>query len=97
MTFAAPILPQDKVIEQVKGLYQQRDQLAIQLDQLKKRLHAIESSLDENEHLKARVQELMDTSYQHFQEEWSRRNTYFPEIYLAKLEDMNAILSPPNK
>ena len=97
MTFTAPVLPQDKVIEQVKGLSQQRNQLKSQLAQLEAKLQSIESSLGENDQLKAKVHELLTASYKNYEEEWKRHFEYFPEIHLRAVNDMVAILKPKKK
>ncbi len=94
---AAPVLPQEKVVEQVKGLGQQRDQLRIQLEQMEYRLKSIETSLAENDQLRAKVRELLVASNKLFEDEWSRHFEFFPDIHLRAVEDMVNLLAPPKK
>ncbi len=97
MSIAAPILAQDKVIEQVKGLQVQKAQLDIQVTQLEEKLKQIETSLAENEKLKVKVQELQQTSLNLFEEESKRRPEYYPDLYLKSIEKIASLYAEPEK
>lgn len=97
MSVVAPILPQDKVIEQVKGLHQQKTQLETHLRQIEEKLHLIEASLKENDQLKSRVHDLLKTSFHHFEEEWKRRSEYYPDLHLNLLTKIAELYAAPPK
>lgn len=97
MSVEAPILPQAKVIEQVKGLHEQKNQLQTHLTQIEDKLRMIEMSLSENDNLKKKVKELLAASHAHFMEEWKRRIEFYPDIRLASLQKLIEINAPAVK
>lgn len=94
MSLKPPIITQDQLMEQVQHMDQQKQQLESSLSLLRHKLELIEKSVGENDHLRAKVQELMNLSYQNFEAEWKRRTEYYPEIRLKILEKAIDLLAP---
>ena len=94
MTFKPDIVTQNQIVDQVKGLIEQRYKLQVQEEQLERKLKLIETSLAENDHLTEKVNALLAESLALFEEEWKHRNEFYPDIWLASLEQaMNAVQS----
>jgi hypothetical protein len=91
MNFKIDVVPQEQVAEQVKGLTEQRDKLLLQIEQLERKHQLIEASLAENGVLTERVKALLAESAALFEEEWKRKSTYYPDIWLAVLEKAAAL------
>ena len=97
MSFVPPVTPQTQVVEQIKALTDQKVLLDSRLRHSEEKLKLIEASLSENENLKARVRELLDQSLGFFQEEWSRKSEYFPDIRSQSLLKIVDWVNPPKK
>ena len=97
MSVVPLIIPQAQVIEQIKGLTAQKDQLNARLRQSEEKLRLIEHSLNENDALKAKVGELLDQSLGFFQEEWKRKSDYYPDIRAQSLLKLVELIIPPVK
>ncbi len=97
MSIAPPIIPQPEVIEQIKGLTSQKDQLLAHLRDVEEKARLIEVSLAENAALKAKVNELLDQSLGFFQEEWNRKSNYYPDIRAQSLTKISELINPPKK
>ncbi len=97
MSFKSEIVPQTAVIDQVKGLNEQKYKIEVQILQAEKRLKLIEASLAENDALTERVHILLAESLSLSEDEWSRRNEFFPDIWLASMEQALNTIQPPKK
>jgi len=95
MSVKPDVVPQATVVEQVKGLSEQRYKLTIQAEQLEHRLKLIEGSLSENDQLSERVNALLAESLGLFEEEWKRRATFYPDLWLGTLEQALMVIAPP--
>ncbi len=97
MNIKAEVIPQDSVIEQVKTLSLQNNTLETETEVLERKLEAIKASLAENETLKKTNEELLAETLRLFDEEWTRRADFFPDIRLEILTSSAALNAPPKK
>jgi len=97
MSIKPSLVTQEAVVEQVKLLQTQKDELEVQLDQLEIRLRGIEASLAENEQLRTRNQELLTQVLQNFEDEWTRRAEFFPDLNRRILESAATLVAAPKK
>ena len=97
MSIKAEVIPQDTVVNQVKEMQIQKDALEIQADVLSRKLEQIKASLAENEDLRNKNKDLLDQVLKQFDEEWSRRAEYFPDVRLSVLTASAALNAPPKK
>ena len=97
MSLKPDIVAQALVIDQVKGLIEQKYKIEVQIGQMEKRLKLIESSLAENDTLTERMHALLAESLSLFEDEWSRRSEYYPDIWLASMEQALITIQPPKK
>jgi DNA repair exonuclease SbcCD ATPase subunit len=94
MSAKPDLVPQETIVEQVKGLLEQKHKLTTEIQQLQHRLELLNLSINENDHLKERVQHLTTESLSLFEEEWKRRAEYYPDIWLAVLEAAVTVVQP---
>jgi NADH:ubiquinone oxidoreductase subunit E len=97
MSLKPELVPQATVVEQVKVLTEQRHKYTVQVEQLEHRLKLIENSQAENGHLEDRVKALLADSLNLFGQEWKHRTEFYPDIYLASLEQSLLVIAPPKK
>ncbi len=97
MSVKPTLISQDAVVEQVKLLQTQKEEMETQLDQLEIKLKHIEASIAENDSLKTKNKQLLEQSVALFQEEWKRCADYFPEIRLKVLSSSADLVAPPKK
>jgi hypothetical protein len=97
MNFKPDIVAQPLVVEQVKGLIEQKHKLSVQVEQLEHRLKLIESSLSENDQMSERVKVLVAESLSLFEEEWKRKSEFYPDLWLASLEQALVQVAAPAK
>ena len=98
MTFKPEIVPQTQVVEEIRGLTDQREKLRVQAEQLEHKLKLVEASLAENDHLAVRVKELMAESLALFEDEQKRKSEYYPDLWLSAMEQaLIAVVPPPKK
>ena len=97
MSTKAVLITQEEVVDQVKLLETQKAEMEVELEQLELKLRNIEASLAENEQLRSKTQDLTNQTLQNFEEEWNRRASHFPDIYLKTLESAAALVTAPKK
>ncbi len=97
MNIKAEIIPQDTVVNQVKELLVQKDELDIQSDVLSRKLDQIKASLAENEDLRNKNKALLEQVLKQFEEEALRKAEFYPDIRLGVLTASAALNAPPKK
>lgn len=97
MSTQAVLITQEAVVDQVKLLETQKAEMEVELEQLENKLRSIEASLAENEQLRTKNQEMLNQTLQNFEEEWNRRPSHFPDIFLKTLESAAALVAAPKK
>ena len=97
MNIKAEIIPQDTVVDQVKTLSKQKEELEVQVDVLERKLEAIKASLAENDDFRSRNKELLEQVLKLSEEEWGRRAQLYPDIRLEILTSSAALNAPPKK
>ena len=78
MSLKPDVVPQEQVIEEVKGMTEQRLKLFTQINDIETKHKLIEASLAENDHIKERVKALLAESLSLFEEEWKTENRILP-------------------
>ncbi|NDG85915.1 MAG: hypothetical protein EBX52_12880 [Proteobacteria bacterium] len=97
MNIKAEIIPQDTVVDQVKTLSKQKEELEVQVDVLERKLEAIQASLAENDDFRNRNKELLVQVLKLSEDEWGRRAQLYPDIRLEILTSSAALNAPPKK
>jgi hypothetical protein len=91
MSLKPDAVTQAQVIDQVKGLGEQKYKIEVQIELMEKRLKLIEASLAE------RVKTLLAESLSLFEDEWKRKTEFYPDIRLASMEQALIAIQPPKK
>jgi hypothetical protein len=97
MSLKPDAVTQAQVIDQVKGLGEQKYKIEVQIELMEKRLKLIEASLAENDTLAERVKTLLAESLSLFEDEWKRKTEFYPDIRLASMEQALIAIQPPKK
>ncbi len=96
MTAKSEIIPQEAVVDQVKTLSKQKDELEVHAEVLERKLEAIQASISENDELRNQNAALMEQTLKLFEDEWGRRAQFYPDIRLEILT-VSAALNAPQK
>jgi septal ring factor EnvC (AmiA/AmiB activator) len=97
MSIKAEVVSLETIATQTKELQAQKASLETKVDVLDRKIENIKASLAENEDLKKKNQELLEQVLKLFDEEWSRRAEYYPDIRLSILTSSAALNAPPKK
>ena len=98
MTIKPLAIEQDAIVDQVKELSSEKNNLEVQIEVLERKLENIKASIAENEDLKTKNKILQEQVLKQFEEEWKRRAEYYPDIHLAILMKAAALnAAPPPK
>ena len=97
MSIKAEVIPQEKVVEQVKELSSQKEVLEVQIEVLERRLQSLQASIAENDEFKKKNRDSLEQIMKNFGEECRRKAEFYPDIRLEVLTSAAAQNAPPKK